>query len=92
MCIRSDNRDFLHDGTYETMNLGPFTVEAVPAGNRNHDIRYCVGYVVTVDGINTRIQVLKPWQSDFFYLKNSENWPKIEFEVEQNAVIVYNYT
>ena len=46
-----DNRDFLHDGIYETMNLGPFTVEAVPAGNKNHDIRYCVGYIVTVDGV-----------------------------------------
>ena len=47
-----DNRDFLHDGTYETMNLGPFTVKAVAAGgNKNHDVRYCVGYLVTVDGV-----------------------------------------
>lgn len=46
-----DNTDFLHDGIYETKNLGPFTVEAVPAGNVNHDIKYCVGYLVTVDGV-----------------------------------------
>ncbi|MCR5803152.1 MAG: MBL fold metallo-hydrolase [Clostridia bacterium] len=47
-----DNSDFLHDGIYETMNLGPFTVEAVPAGgNPNHDVKYCVGYLVTVDGV-----------------------------------------
>ncbi|MBO7424502.1 MAG: MBL fold metallo-hydrolase, partial [Clostridiales bacterium] len=47
-----DNTDFLHDGIYETMNLGPFTVEAVPAGgNPNHDVKYCVGYLVTVDGV-----------------------------------------
>lgn len=47
-----DNSDFLHDGIYETMDLGPFKVEAVPAGgNPNHDVKYCVGYLVTVDGV-----------------------------------------
>ncbi|MBO4320140.1 MAG: MBL fold metallo-hydrolase [Treponema sp.] len=46
-----DNIQALHDGIYETFNLGPFKVEAVAAGNQNHDVRYCVGYLVTVDGI-----------------------------------------
>ena len=46
------NLDALHDGIYETYDFGPFKVEAVPAGgNPNHDINYCVGYLVTVDGV-----------------------------------------
>jgi len=47
-----DNLEALHDGIYETYELGPFKVEAVPAGgNPNHNVKYCVGYLVTVDGI-----------------------------------------
>lgn len=37
---------------YETFAANGFTIEAVPAANSNHDIRYCVGYIVTVDGIS----------------------------------------
>lgn len=39
------------ENTYETFEVAGFIVEAVPASNSNHDIRYCVGYIVTVDGI-----------------------------------------
>ena len=47
-----DNTMALQGGVYGTFDLGPFKVEAVAAGgNRNHDVRYCVGYLVTVDGI-----------------------------------------
>ncbi|MBO7639014.1 MAG: MBL fold metallo-hydrolase [Treponema sp.] len=46
-----DNTQALQDGVYGTFELGPFKVEAVAAGNKNHDMRYCVGYLVTVDGI-----------------------------------------
>ena len=47
-----DNKKALKKGVYETFDLGPFKVEAVAAGgNLNHDVRYCVGYLVTVDGI-----------------------------------------
>ena len=46
-----DNRDALVDGKYKTFEFGPFTVEAVAAGgNPNHDVKYCVGYLVSVDG------------------------------------------
>lgn len=46
-----DNRDALVDGEYKTFEFGPFTVEAVAAGgNPNHDVKYCVGYLVSVDG------------------------------------------
>lgn len=38
--------------TYESGEYFGFQIEAVPAENSNHDIRYCVGYIVTVDGIS----------------------------------------
>lgn len=41
-------KDALHEGVYETYELGYVKVEAVPAGNNpNHDIRRCVGFVLT---------------------------------------------
>ena len=47
-----DNFDALVKGEYKTFDFGPFRVEAVPAGgNEGHDVRYCVGYLVTVDGV-----------------------------------------
>jgi len=45
-------KEALHQGEYESYDVEPFHIEAVPAGgNPNHDIKYCVGYLVTVDGI-----------------------------------------
>ncbi len=45
------NTDALVDGVYKTYNLGYATVEAVQAGNnRNHDIRKCVGWLITLPG------------------------------------------
>ena len=50
--VKIDNFKALVKGEYKTFDFGPFKVEAVPAGgNPNHDIRYCVGYIVTVDGV-----------------------------------------
>ncbi len=50
--VRIDNTKALHDGIYESYEVGPFKIEAVPAGgNPNHDVKYCVGYLVTVDGV-----------------------------------------
>ena len=43
--------DALVKGEYKTFDLGWATVEAVQAGNnRNHDIRSCVGWVITLSG------------------------------------------
>lgn len=42
--------EMLHDGVYETVALGDITVQAVPAANKNHDIKASVGYIVSVDG------------------------------------------
>ena len=45
------NTDALVNGEYLTFDLGYATVEAVQAGNnRNHDIRVCVGWLITMSG------------------------------------------
>ena len=42
-------KEALVDGEYKTFDLGYATVEAVQAGNnRNHDIKECVGWVITL--------------------------------------------
>jgi len=48
------NTDALVDGVYKTFDLGFATVEAVQAGNNpNHDIRECVGWLITLpDGVS----------------------------------------
>lgn len=44
-------KEALVNGEYKTFDLGFATVEAVQAGNnRNHDIRSCVGWVITMAG------------------------------------------
>ena len=52
-CRIITNTDALVKGEYKTFDLGYATVEAVQAGNnRNHDIRFCVGWLITLaDGI-----------------------------------------
>lgn len=42
--------DMLVNGVYQKKQVKDFSIEAVPASNANHDIRFCVGYVVEVDG------------------------------------------
>ena len=49
--IRS--KDSLSNGEYKTFNYDNIKIEAVPSGgNKNHSSDYCVGYIVTVDGIS----------------------------------------
>lgn len=43
-------KEGLVDGEYQVFDLGYATVEAVQAGNRNHDIKKCVGWVITLSG------------------------------------------
>ena len=44
-------QEALIKGEYKTFDLGYATVEAVQAGNnRNHDIKECVGWVITLSG------------------------------------------
>lgn len=45
--------DALVDGEYKTVEKDDVKIEAVPSGgNSNHDSAVCVGYIVTVDGVN----------------------------------------
>lgn len=48
------NTDALVNGEYKTYDLGYATIEAVQAGNnRNHDIKVCVGWLITLsDGVS----------------------------------------
>ena len=44
-------REALVKGEYQTFDLGFAVIEAVQAGNnRNHDIRECVGWLITLSG------------------------------------------
>lgn len=44
-------KEALIDGEYKTFDLGYATVEAVQAGNnKNHDIKVCVGWIITLSG------------------------------------------
>ena len=50
-CRVITNTDALVNGEYKTFDLGFAKVEAVQAGNnRNHDIKVCVGWLITLSG------------------------------------------
>lgn len=58
-CTKDDNtviirsKDALQNGEYKTFEYGDIKIEATPSGgNKNHSVTNCVGYIVTVDGIN----------------------------------------
>ena len=51
LCRDPDSEAYLVKGQYKTFDLGFATVEAVQAGNnKNHDIKSCVGWVITLPG------------------------------------------
>jgi L-ascorbate metabolism protein UlaG (beta-lactamase superfamily) len=56
-CTVITNKEALADGVYNTFTFDYVTVEAVQAGNNpNHNIKACVGYILTLsDGITVYI-------------------------------------
>ena len=50
-CRIISNAEALEGGKHNMISIGDITVEAVEAGNKNHDPRQCVGFIVTVDKI-----------------------------------------
>ncbi|MCL2832920.1 MAG: MBL fold metallo-hydrolase [Treponema sp.] len=50
-CRIISNSEALMGGKHNLFNITDITIEAVEAGNKNHDPKECVGYIVTVDGI-----------------------------------------
>ena len=49
-CEVITEKEALKDGKHQTFDFGYVTVEAVEAGNKNHDPAQCVGYILTLDG------------------------------------------
>lgn len=50
-CRVITNVGALEGGVYNSFNVNGVEIEAVEAGNQNHDPAECVGYIITVDGI-----------------------------------------
>ena len=50
-CKIISNVEALEGGKHNTIKAGDITIEAVEAGNKNHDPKECVGYIVTIDKI-----------------------------------------
>lgn len=50
-CAIIQNHDALQDGEYKSFDIKGVKIQAVPAYNKNHDKRQCVGYILTLDGI-----------------------------------------
>lgn len=48
-CTVIQNSDALQNGSYKSFTVKDISIEAVPAYNRNHPKKACVGYLVTVD-------------------------------------------
>ena len=50
-CALITNAEALVGGKHNTFDVGGIVIEAVEAGNVNHDPKQCVGYIITIDGI-----------------------------------------
>lgn len=50
-CVLISNVEALEGGTHQSFSINGITIEAVEAGNKNHDPKQCVGYLITIDGI-----------------------------------------
>ena len=51
-CLVLTNEEALAGGTHQRFELDGITVEAVEAGNKMHNPKQCVGYILTVDGVS----------------------------------------
>ena len=50
-CRIITNVEALADGRHNSFDIGGFLIQAVEAGNKNHDPKKCVGFIITVDGV-----------------------------------------
>ena len=50
-CRVITNEEALASGEHNSFDVGGILIQAVEAGNRNHDPAKCVGYIVTLDGV-----------------------------------------
>ena len=49
-CVIFQNSDAITDDGYKTLDFAGVHIEPVQAYNQNHDVKQCVGYLVTVNG------------------------------------------
>lgn len=50
-CKIITNAEALADGSHNSFDVGGVLIQAVEAGNKNHDSTKCVGYIITIDGV-----------------------------------------
>lgn len=50
-CRIITNAEALADGSHNSFEVGGVMIQAVEAGNKNHDSKKCVGYIITIDGV-----------------------------------------
>lgn len=50
-CRIITNAEALADGKHNRFDIGGIIVQAVEAGNKNHDPKECVGYIITMDDV-----------------------------------------
>ena len=50
-CRIVTNSEALAGGAHNSFDIGGIAIQAVEAGNRCHDPKLCVGYIVTIDGV-----------------------------------------
>ena len=50
-CRIITNAEALIDGKYNSFEVDGILIQAVEAGNKNHDPARCVGFIITLDGV-----------------------------------------
>ena len=50
-CVVISNEEALAGGRHNSFSFDGIEIEAVEAGNKNHDPACCVGFIVTLDGV-----------------------------------------
>lgn len=50
-CVIIQNKEALEGGKYNNFDVNGIFVESVKASNKNHSPKDCVGYIVTIEGI-----------------------------------------
>lgn len=50
-CTIITNVEALENGKHNSFDIDGITILAVEAGNKNHDPKECVGYIITLDGV-----------------------------------------
>jgi len=50
-CRIITNAEALAGGVHNSFDFGGISIQAVEAGNKRHDPKQCVGYIVTIDGV-----------------------------------------